>query len=99
MAVLTWIATRSLKLTEKLAFSHPAEAGRFLFETRRKFGAPLQLSYSNSFNSLNEKIESHVHKLSNMRHGLTILAYEMNGKPLSVLHGAPLWLRCENELG
>ena len=41
MAVLTWIATRSLKLTEKLAFSHPAEAGRFLFETRRKFGAPL----------------------------------------------------------
>jgi len=33
-----------------------------------------------------------------MRHGLTILAYEMNGKPLSVLHGAPLRLRCENEL-
>jgi hypothetical protein len=59
MAVLTWIATRSLKLTEKLAFSHPAEAGRFLFETRRKFGAPLQLSYSDSFNLLNEKIESH----------------------------------------
>jgi Oxidoreductase molybdopterin binding domain len=25
-----------------------------------------------------------------MRHRLTILAYEMNGKPLSVLHGAPL---------
>ena len=30
---------------------------------------------------------------------LTILAYEMNGAPLSVLHGAPLRLRCENELG
>ncbi|MBO0733236.1 MAG: molybdopterin-dependent oxidoreductase [Methylocapsa sp.] len=40
-----------------------------------------------------------VHKLSNMRHRLTILAYEMNGRPLSVLHGAPLRLRCENELG
>jgi DMSO/TMAO reductase YedYZ molybdopterin-dependent catalytic subunit len=40
-----------------------------------------------------------VHKLSNMRHMLTILAYEMNGKPVSVLHGAPLRLRCENELG
>lgn len=40
-----------------------------------------------------------VHKLSNMRHQLTILAYEMNGVPVSVLHGAPLRLRCENELG
>ena len=40
-----------------------------------------------------------VHELRNMRHRLTILAYEMNGAPLSVLHGAPLRLRCENELG
>jgi len=29
-----------------------------------------------------------VHRLSNMRHKLTILAYEMNGAPVSVLHGA-----------
>jgi sulfoxide reductase catalytic subunit YedY len=40
-----------------------------------------------------------VHKIENMRHQLTILAYEMNGAPVSVLHGAPLRLRCENELG
>ncbi len=40
-----------------------------------------------------------VHPIHNMRHRLTILAYEMNGEPLSVLHGAPLRLRCENELG
>jgi len=40
-----------------------------------------------------------VHELLNMRHRLTILAYQMNGEPLSVLHGAPLRLRCENELG
>ena len=40
-----------------------------------------------------------VHTIENMRHALTILAYEMNGAPLSVLHGAPLRLRCENELG
>ena len=39
------------------------------------------------------------HSLSNMRHELSILAYEMNGAPVSVLHGAPLRLRCENELG
>ena len=32
-------------------------------------------------------------------HPQTILAYEMNGGPVSVLHGAPLRLRCENELG
>jgi hypothetical protein len=58
MAVLTWIATRSLKLAEKSAFCDPAEAGQFLFETRRMFGAPCQISYSDSFHSLNEKIES-----------------------------------------
>jgi DMSO/TMAO reductase YedYZ molybdopterin-dependent catalytic subunit len=40
-----------------------------------------------------------VHKIENMCHSLTILAYEMNGAPVSVLHGAPLRLRCENELG
>ncbi len=40
-----------------------------------------------------------VHRISNMRHALTILAYEMNGAPVSVLHGAPLRLRCENEIG
>ncbi|HJU11412.1 MAG TPA: molybdopterin-dependent oxidoreductase [Candidatus Binataceae bacterium] len=40
-----------------------------------------------------------VHEMQNMRHHLTILAYEMNGAPVSVLHGAPLRLRCENELG
>ncbi len=40
-----------------------------------------------------------VHRISNMRHALTLLAYDMNGAPVSVLHGAPLRLRCENELG
>ena len=39
------------------------------------------------------------HSMFNMQHELTILAYEMNGAPVSVLHGAPLRLRCENELG
>ena len=40
-----------------------------------------------------------VHKIGNMQHAMTILAYDMNGSPVSVLHGAPLRLRCENELG
>jgi len=39
------------------------------------------------------------HKIEHMRHELTILAYEMNGAPLNELHGAPLRLRNELELG
>jgi DMSO/TMAO reductase YedYZ molybdopterin-dependent catalytic subunit/thiosulfate reductase cytochrome b subunit len=39
------------------------------------------------------------HKLDHMHHQLTILAYEMNGEPLNELHGAPLRLRNELELG
>jgi sulfoxide reductase catalytic subunit YedY len=40
-----------------------------------------------------------VREIQNMRHHLTILAYETNGAPVSILYGAPLRLRCENELG
>ena len=40
-----------------------------------------------------------VHRMQNMHHALTMLAYDMNGAPLGILHGAPLRLRCENELG
>jgi DMSO/TMAO reductase YedYZ molybdopterin-dependent catalytic subunit len=32
-------------------------------------------------------------------HPQTILAYDMNGKPLTVPHGAPLRLRLEQQLG
>lgn len=39
------------------------------------------------------------HLIENMKHQLTILAYEMNGHALPLLYGAPLRLRCENELG
>ena len=39
------------------------------------------------------------HNIDHMGHKLTLLAYEMNGEPLNVLHGAPLRLRNELELG
>jgi len=39
------------------------------------------------------------HPIANMYHALTMLAYEMNGSPLEELHGAPLRLRDELELG
>ena len=34
-----------------------------------------------------------------MRHPQALLAYEMNSESLPVLHGAPLRLRVENQLG
>ncbi len=34
-----------------------------------------------------------------VKHTQTILAYEMNGQPLDLGHGAPLRLRCETQLG
>lgn len=37
--------------------------------------------------------------LSNAKHPQTLLAYEMNYEPLGTLHGAPLRLRVENQLG
>ena len=39
------------------------------------------------------------HPIEHMRHQLTMLAYDMNGEPLSYGHGAPLRLRNEVELG
>lgn len=39
------------------------------------------------------------HRIEHMREPLALLAYEMNGAPLSETHGAPLRLRNELELG
>ena len=39
------------------------------------------------------------HTIENMRHPQALLAYEMNGQPLNEVHGAPLRLRAENQLG
>jgi DMSO/TMAO reductase YedYZ molybdopterin-dependent catalytic subunit/thiosulfate reductase cytochrome b subunit len=39
------------------------------------------------------------HSIENVLHPQSILAYEMNHEPLSRLHGAPLRLRVENQLG
>ncbi len=39
------------------------------------------------------------HRIEHMRHPMALLAYEMNGEPLTEIHGAPLRLRNEVELG
>ncbi|MGI8825845.1 MAG: molybdopterin-dependent oxidoreductase [Chloroflexota bacterium] len=62
------------------------------------------------FHAMDDKTTSEVHapaggyffETLNLRlatHHQTILAYEMNGKPLPVPHGAPLRLRVETQLG
>ncbi len=40
-----------------------------------------------------------VHEVREMRHANALLAYEMNYAPLSIVHGAPLRLRNERQLG
>lgn len=47
----------------------------------------------------NEGLYYDAHKIEHMQHANTILAYEMNGKPLPELNGAPVRLRNELELG
>ncbi len=39
------------------------------------------------------------HSIANLQHPNSLLAYEMNGKALSEVYGAPLRLRVENQLG
>ena len=39
------------------------------------------------------------HSMKDLGHNQSLLAYEMNGETLPVLHGAPLRLRVENQLG
>ncbi|MGA7385849.1 MAG: hypothetical protein WBW81_14500 [Methylocella sp.] len=57
-AVLTWIATRSLKYTESYAFKNPVDADYFISMAREGSGAPFQIDYAASFHSLDEKIET-----------------------------------------
>ena len=42
---------------------------------------------------------SRSHASHDVTHPQSLLAYEMNGAPLPELHGAPLRLRVENQLG
>ena len=39
------------------------------------------------------------HTIESMRHSQALLAYEMNYEPLNDVHGAPLRLRAETQLG
>jgi DMSO/TMAO reductase YedYZ molybdopterin-dependent catalytic subunit/thiosulfate reductase cytochrome b subunit len=68
--------------------------------------APLPNARFLVFHSLDEKWErpdhGYYYEVIDLALGMqpqTILAYEMNGRPLPIAHGAPLRLRVENQLG
>ena len=44
-------------------------------------------------------VDDDPHPIEQMSYQLTMLAYDMNGEPLSFGHGAPLRLRNETQLG
>ena len=79
--------------TEWFRFQHPVPEGRIWTSKDDSVTVPGWLGIPGGRHS------SGLARLHNMRHRLTILVYEVNGAPVGVLHGAPLRLRCENELG
>ena len=58
MAVLTWIATRSLKYAEAYAFTNPVDADYFLRGGRVGGGVPVYSGYGPAFHTLAENIDS-----------------------------------------
>lgn len=77
-----------LQMTEILRLARPKPEARFVVFYSFAHGP-----------RLSEGLYYDVHKIGHMKHPNTILAYEMNGKPLPLLNGAPLRLRNELELG
>ncbi|MBV9690144.1 MAG: molybdopterin-dependent oxidoreductase [Ktedonobacteraceae bacterium] len=82
-------------LTELLKFCGPLPEAKYLVFTSYQLG-------KRSYPKAEEAREAPFYEVIDMelaKHPQTILAYEMNGKPLPLEHGAPLRLRVETELG
>ena len=63
-------------------------------------GCPLiNVTIPNSVTSIGDFAFAYCHSLTNVLHPQSLLAYERNESPLEPLHGAPLRLRVENQLG
>jgi DMSO/TMAO reductase YedYZ molybdopterin-dependent catalytic subunit/thiosulfate reductase cytochrome b subunit len=80
-----------------------AEWGGLRFSKLIELVKPTQEAHYAFFYSYGEGLEGgeyyDSHTLSDLKHDLSLLAYEMNGQPLPEDHGAPLRLRVENQLG
>lgn len=58
MATLTWISTRSLKMTEAFALRDVADVASLIATSRQACGTPLNLDLGSSFNELCKRIAS-----------------------------------------
>jgi DMSO/TMAO reductase YedYZ molybdopterin-dependent catalytic subunit len=80
-----------LPLEELIKLVRPRpNAGRVVFHS---FGDGVELTTGESHGRYYDSLSK-----ANALHPQSLLAYEMNGKPLPHLHGAPLRLRVENQL-
>jgi DMSO/TMAO reductase YedYZ molybdopterin-dependent catalytic subunit len=81
-----------LPLAELIKLVRPTpEAGRVVFHS---FGDGVEFTTGESRGRYYDSLS-----MANAAHPQTLLAYEMNGEPLPRVHGAPLRLRVENQLG
>ncbi|MDQ6662220.1 MAG: molybdopterin-dependent oxidoreductase [Chloroflexota bacterium] len=83
-------------LAEILKLCGPSPDTKYLVFTSYQHGKQAY-PYSTKEEQVRPFYETLDRELAN--HPQTILAYEMNGKPLSIDHGAPLRLRVETQLG
>jgi len=77
-----------VRISEIMKIVHPKPEARYVIFYSFAHGA-----------GEHEGLYYDAHKIEHMHHDNSILAYEMNGKPLPELHGAPLRVRNELELG
>lgn len=78
-----------VQMREILAAVEPTEAARYV----------VFYSFGGGGDTPDDVVYYDAHRIEDMGHELTILAYEMNGEALGITHGAPLRLRNEHELG
>lgn len=85
-----------VSVTEILKLCGAEPEAKYLVFTSYQRGAQ---SYQRGDEEAKEATFYEVLDMEVARHPQTILAYEMNGKPLPLEHGAPLRLRAETQLG
>ena len=83
-------------LTEILKLSGPSPEAKYLVFTSYQRG---RQSYPSATPQEKERPFYEIIDMEMAQHAQTILAYEMNGKPLPLEYGAPLRLRVETQLG
>ncbi len=85
-----------VSLAELLKFCGALPQAKYVVFTSYQLG---RQSYPQGPKEAQERPYYEVLSMETAQHPQTLLAYEMNGKPLPLEHGAPLRLRAETQLG